>query len=210
MLFRVFRIFIEKVCGVSTHPSVIEFLLYAIKLDCLYIPLITFAVSLECNKPVNKILEYVGQAIEPPALSPAWGPPSWDDYNQDISVDENGQPIPEYEFDQCVSWWEQRTNNNFLTLLQNSKFASRSFLVQKPGKFSQNKVFRIFESLLLNSLPPITRIKTAKTPSFPIYRLKNAIEFPIIHNYQSSFWNSAQSVAEWRTAVTSDENSPSP
>jgi hypothetical protein len=30
------------------------------------------------------------------------------------------------------------------------------------------------------------------------------------HNYQSSLWNSAQSVAEWSATVTSDGNSPSP
>ena len=30
--------------------------------------------------------------------------PSWDDYNQDSPVDENGLSIPEYEFNQCVSW----------------------------------------------------------------------------------------------------------
>jgi len=30
------------------------------------------------------------------------------------------------------------------------------------------------------------------------------------HNYQSSIWNSAQSVAAWSAAITSDGNSPSP
>ena len=65
-------------------------------------------------------------------------------------------------------------------MLQNSKFASGSFLVQNPGKFSQNKVFRIFESLFLDSLPPITRIKTAKISQFSIHRLKSDIEFPIL------------------------------
>ena len=53
---------------------------------------------------INKILESVGEATEPPELSPARGPPSWDDYEQDMSVDENGVSIPEYEFNQCVSW----------------------------------------------------------------------------------------------------------
>ena len=57
------------------------------------------------DKPViNKILESVGEATEPPSLSLARGPPSWDDYNQDSPVDENGLSIPEYEFDQCISW----------------------------------------------------------------------------------------------------------
>jgi len=57
------------------------------------------------DKPViNKILKSVGEAIEPPVLSPARGPPGWDDYNQDLSVAENKQSIPDFEFNQCVSW----------------------------------------------------------------------------------------------------------
>ena len=57
------------------------------------------------DKPViNKILESVGEATVPPLLSPARRPPSWDDFNQDELVVENGQSIPEYEFNQCVSW----------------------------------------------------------------------------------------------------------
>ena len=57
------------------------------------------------DKPViNKILESVGEATQPPSLSPTRGPPSWDDYNQGELADENEQSIPEYEFNQCVSW----------------------------------------------------------------------------------------------------------
>jgi len=58
------------------------------------------------DKPViNKILDSVGEPTEPPVLSPARGPPGWDDYNQDMPVDNvNGQSIPEYEFNQYVSW----------------------------------------------------------------------------------------------------------
>ena len=66
------------------------------------------------DKPViNKVLVSVGEATQPPLLrpigsalgvSPARGPPSWDDYNQDEPADENGQSVPEYEFNQCVSW----------------------------------------------------------------------------------------------------------
>ncbi|RKZ93553.1 MAG: hypothetical protein DRQ43_08015 [Gammaproteobacteria bacterium] len=65
-------------------------------------------------------------------------------------------------------------------MLQYSKFASRSFLAQKQGKFSQNKIFQIFESLFLNFLQPIIRFKIEKIPQFPIYRLKKAIEFPTL------------------------------
>ena len=57
------------------------------------------------EKPViNKILESVGEAIEPPTLSPARGPPSWDDYNQNTSANDSEQSIPDFEFNQCVSW----------------------------------------------------------------------------------------------------------
>jgi len=57
------------------------------------------------DKPViNKILESVGEAIKPPILSPARGPPIWDDYNQDMSADEGEQSIADFEFNQCVSW----------------------------------------------------------------------------------------------------------
>jgi len=57
------------------------------------------------DKPViNKILESVGEAIKPPILSPARGPPFWDDYNQDMSADEGEQSIADFEFNQCVSW----------------------------------------------------------------------------------------------------------
>ena len=54
---------------------------------------------------IKKILESASEPTEPPALSPALGPPGRDDYNQDMPVDDvNGQPIPEYEFNQYVSW----------------------------------------------------------------------------------------------------------
>ncbi len=50
------------------------------------------------DRPViNKILASVGEAT---------GSPGWDDYDQDMPVEENGLSIPEYEFDQCVSGWE--------------------------------------------------------------------------------------------------------
>ena len=47
----------------------------------------------------------MGELTEPPALSPARGPPSWDDFNQDmLSATEDEQIIPDFEFNQCVSW----------------------------------------------------------------------------------------------------------
>ncbi|NOQ80149.1 MAG: hypothetical protein GQ546_12205 [Gammaproteobacteria bacterium] len=58
------------------------------------------------DKPViNKILKSVGEATEPPTLSKARGPPSWDDYCQDqLSEEVDEQSILDYEFNQCVSW----------------------------------------------------------------------------------------------------------
>ena len=57
------------------------------------------------EKPIiNKILSSVGEATDPPLLTPARGPPGWDDYKQDEFSDENEQSIPDYEFNQCISW----------------------------------------------------------------------------------------------------------
>ncbi len=58
------------------------------------------------DKPViKKILESVSEPTEPPALSPARGPPGWNDYNQDVPIDDrDGLSVPDYEFNQCVSW----------------------------------------------------------------------------------------------------------
>ncbi len=55
------------------------------------------------DKPViKKILESVSEPTEPPAFSPAHGPPGWDDY---VPIDErDGLSVPDYEFNQCVSW----------------------------------------------------------------------------------------------------------
>ena len=57
------------------------------------------------DKPViNKILKSVGEDTEPPVLSPARGPQSWDNYNQDMPTAESEQSIPNFEFNQCVAW----------------------------------------------------------------------------------------------------------
>ncbi|MDX2503590.1 MAG: hypothetical protein QNL62_03820 [Gammaproteobacteria bacterium] len=54
---------------------------------------------------INKILKSVGEATEPPVISTARGPPGWDDYNQEQLSDEvDEQSIPDFEFNQCVSW----------------------------------------------------------------------------------------------------------
>jgi hypothetical protein len=53
---------------------------------------------------IRHILEHIGESAEPPRISPARGPPAWDEYIQDSSWDPSVQPTPEYEFDQTISW----------------------------------------------------------------------------------------------------------
>ena len=61
---------------------------------------------------IRKILDHIGVDSEPPHISPARGPPLWDDC--DAQMDEGvhiepdwdlaAQPEPDYEVDQHVSW----------------------------------------------------------------------------------------------------------
>jgi hypothetical protein len=46
---------------------------------------------------IVKILSHIGEATQPPEISPARGPPQWDEA-------EINQDIYEYQFDQTVSW----------------------------------------------------------------------------------------------------------
>jgi len=58
-------------------------------------------------EPVRRILRHVGEPTTPPPVSPARSPPRWDsvDWNQNPAADpEDGEPAPEFEFDQTVSW----------------------------------------------------------------------------------------------------------
>jgi hypothetical protein len=54
--------------------------------------------------PVRRILNHIG---EPPRISPARGPPAWDDPASDAVPDWNvlAQPQPVYVFDQREQWW---------------------------------------------------------------------------------------------------------
>ena len=61
---------------------------------------------------IRKILDHIGVDSEPPQISPARGPPLWDDC--DAQTDEGvhiepdwdlaAQPAPDFEVDQRVSW----------------------------------------------------------------------------------------------------------
>ena len=55
---------------------------------------------------VTRILEHIGEATKPPVLSPARGPPTWDEgFDQTPVVDTAAAaPEPVLEFDQTVTW----------------------------------------------------------------------------------------------------------
>jgi len=56
--------------------------------------------------PVRRILNHSGEPAEPPRISPARGPPAWDDPPVEAVPDWDAlaQPHPEYVFDQEVQW----------------------------------------------------------------------------------------------------------
>ncbi len=55
---------------------------------------------------VRAILEHIGEPTSPPAISPARGPPAWEDTPVEVDQDDDplAQPEPEVEFDQRVQW----------------------------------------------------------------------------------------------------------
>jgi len=56
--------------------------------------------------PVRRILTHTGEPAEPPPISPARGPPAWDDPPIEAVSDWEAlaQPSPEYVFHQEVQW----------------------------------------------------------------------------------------------------------
>jgi hypothetical protein len=54
--------------------------------------------------PVQPIFTHIGEPAEPPRISPAPGPPAWDDPPVEPVPDWNAlaQPPPQYVFDQRV------------------------------------------------------------------------------------------------------------
>ena len=66
------------------------------------IQIISFVIE---TPSVRRILEHIGEPMEPPRVSPARGPPIWDEeINQDSLGDPLAQLAPDYEFDQTISW----------------------------------------------------------------------------------------------------------
>ena len=61
---------------------------------------------------IRHILEYIGAEIKPPRITPARGPPLWDDGDaQDGEAvdlapdwDQAAQTAPDFEVDQRISW----------------------------------------------------------------------------------------------------------
>ena len=59
---------------------------------------------------LSRMLNHSGEPAEPPRISPARGPPAWDDPtivavpDWDADWDALAQPQPEYVFDQQVPW----------------------------------------------------------------------------------------------------------
>jgi len=52
-------------------------------------------------------MNHIGEPVTPPRIEPARAPPDWldADYDQtDPNESETAKPIPEFEFDQTVSW----------------------------------------------------------------------------------------------------------
>jgi hypothetical protein len=55
--------------------------------------------------PVEQILTHIGEPPRPPPISPARGPPAWDEAPEPMpDWDLLQQPEPDFEFDQRVSW----------------------------------------------------------------------------------------------------------
>ncbi len=55
--------------------------------------------------PVERILNHIGEPPRPPPITPARGPPAWEDAPQPMpDWDLLGQPEPDFEFDQRVAW----------------------------------------------------------------------------------------------------------
>jgi hypothetical protein len=62
---------------------------------------------------IRQILDHIGVESEPPHITPARGPPLWDDCGDaqmgegvevEVDWDLAAQPAAEYEFDQRVNW----------------------------------------------------------------------------------------------------------
>ena len=55
---------------------------------------------------VTRILQHLGEPVQPPPVSPARGPPEWAaPFDQSPAFDPSAaEPAPSFEFDQTLSW----------------------------------------------------------------------------------------------------------
>ena len=68
---------------------------------------LTIVAFLTETGPIQRLLIHIGEPVTPPRTTPARAPPDWleADVDQTCTTDsEVAEPIPEFEFDQTVSW----------------------------------------------------------------------------------------------------------
>jgi len=67
--------------------------------------IIAFIAFIDEGEAIREILAHVGEPVDPPRIAPARGPPLWESAGRGGDADTLlAQPMPEYEFDQRVSW----------------------------------------------------------------------------------------------------------
>jgi hypothetical protein len=93
LIARIYEVFplVRPICG--GHMSIIAFITY--------------------SADIRRILQHIGAESEPPKISPARGPPLWEDCG-DAQLGEGSQigpdwdlaaqPAPDYEVDQRINW----------------------------------------------------------------------------------------------------------
>ena len=57
--------------------------------------------------PIQRLLTYIDEPATPPRIAPARTPPDWleADFDQPVlNESEQGEPVPEFEFDQTANW----------------------------------------------------------------------------------------------------------
>jgi hypothetical protein len=92
---------------------------------------------------VRQILEHLGEAIRPPRIAPARGPPLWavaaaNQAGNDPAWDLAAQPVPAVEFDQRISWCGATSAARWVRL--GGRRNERGILgldLTKPGRYAQ-------------------------------------------------------------------------
>jgi hypothetical protein len=84
--------------------------------------------------PVEQILTHIGEPARPPAITPARGPPAWDDAPEPMPEwDLLAQPAPDFEFDQRVSWSPPSSASEGAAALVSRWLAAPQIPPQQPG-----------------------------------------------------------------------------